>query len=653
MKIAALLLLGGCATGAPPDLDPGLSHLALSAVHPALLLPKTPMTLEGTSFVDEQEGLSWLRLAGTWAPSGGAFRAVDVQLPGRFIDATHLEISEGLWEAFGAEAGSFDGSATLSVDSAVDQTRHTARPLSLSLQLARTLLPVLTEVTQGPIFVNSPVSATGEGFLLGGAEGETRAVLDGCFLPAGQKGPCKTTGMMVGTVVSGLEVPLHPSSPWDRNHAQFPFAPEIAGIHPGSFTGTVSLKNRVAERAPTLSTSLPLVVTLQHPTITKVSPLLGSLGQYIDITGGGFTGGSPGSVTLFRLVGNFTVEGGGSQPVDLYLLPRYVDGGHLRYVIDETDQLGKRVNLRTIAGSFHGTAQPVVLASGALEIGTQTTVDLGLGHVKQVVFLHFDASYAKSLRRFGLQAADEAVRSRVLAVAQRDYTGTNVEFRLDPPNDFALFEQVDILGPDPNGLGLLGYDNTPGKDIGNTRLFDRIGGVNATTQLDGYPGYGGVFAENFLGFSMHPPSDVAGLPLADSTFDEIFDPLRIDRSGQAATLTEVDGLAARDSGDGCPASDRRTQVACAVFVFGNLIGTTLTHETGHSLGLANPNGDGFHNPGNQPNRLMDSGENRPFAERAQLQGAGPARFCSEEVTYLKQILPANGPNDPHPRPPCN
>ena len=49
---------------------------------------------------------------------------------------------------------------------------------------------------------------------------------------------------------------------------------------------------------------------------------------------------------------------------------------------------------------------------------------------------------------------------------------------------------------DPNGLGLFGYDNTPGKDDGNTRLYDKLGGLNAQTQQDGYPGYGGVFLES-------------------------------------------------------------------------------------------------------------------------------------------------------------
>jgi hypothetical protein len=51
---------------------------------------------------------------------------------------------------------------------------------------------------------------------------------------------------------------------------------------------------------------------------------------------------------------------------------------------------------------------------------------------------------------------------------------------------------------------------------------------------------------------------------------------------------------------------------------GNLIGGTLSHEIGHSLGLANPFMEGFHNAGDAPNRIMDSGGNRPFVERAEL-----------------------------------
>ena len=85
---------------------------------------------------------------------------------------------------------------------------------------------------------------------------------------------------------------------------------------------------------------------------------------------------------------------------------------------------------------------------------------------------------------------------------------------------------------------------------------------------------------------------------------------------------------------------------------GSLIGGTLAHELGHSLGLANPFGDGFHDDGDEPDRLMDSGGDRPFPERAELMGQGPGRFCADEYDYLRMILPSSLPADPTPRPPC-
>ena len=78
----------------------------------------------------------------------------------------------------------------------------------------------------------------------------------------------------------------------------------------------------------------------------------------------------------------------------------------------------------------------------------------------------------------------------------------------------------------------------------------------------------------------------------------------------------------------------------------------MAHEIGHSLGLANPFGDGFHNFGDEPNRLMDGGSDRPLPERAILQGQGPAVFCEDEYLYLRQILPSTAPADTSPRPRC-
>ena len=47
-------------------------------------------------------------------------------------------------------------------------------------------------------------------------------------------------------------------------------------------------------------------------------------------------------------------------------------------------------------------------------------------------------------------------------------------------------------GEDPNGSGLFGLDNTAGKDVGNERFDDVIGGFNADTRAQGYAAYGGI-----------------------------------------------------------------------------------------------------------------------------------------------------------------
>src|SRR5262249_41093333 len=194
----------------------------------------------------------------------------------------------------------------------------------------------------------------------------------------------------------------------------------------------------------------------------------------------------------------------------------------------------------------------------------------------QVVPLQSRPAYVEGRRDFGLRAVDGRIRDRILEVCRRSYQGVNIEFRPAPPTDFALFEQVELVGVDPNSAGLFGYDNSPGKDNGNLRLYDRLGGVNAVTQSDGYPGYGGLVLRSLMGFSMHPGSFAMSVPDADPLFDEIFDPFRADRGGHpivAADLAEDVPVLA--DGGACPARDRRGQIACAIFVLGNMVGGTL------------------------------------------------------------------------------
>jgi hypothetical protein len=49
---------------------------------------------------------------------------------------------------------------------------------------------------------------------------------------------------------------------------------------------------------------------------------------------------------------------------------------------------------------------------------------------------------------------------------------------------------------------------------------------------------------------------------------------------------------------------------------------------------------------------MDAGGDRPFNERAQLQGQGPGVFCDDEYTYLRQVLPSTSPSNDIMRPTC-
>jgi hypothetical protein len=655
-RALGLLALVGAACG-PGDvgapIDTGLDGLALHAVAPRTLVPGSGIVATGRSFVGAELGATRLRLRGAM---GGV--PVDVALPARFEDYDRMAVDwpGGLAAGLPAEEGVLAGEAIVEVDSLLDGRTHasTARPVTLTIRAA--LEPRLDSVHDGVIFVNEPIVVEGDGLLLGGAEGRTVAEVAGCFRP---------TGAATCAPITPRAVPVRPENPFDRTRGAFPFDPRIAGILPGSFEGTVTLRNLhgplageiVLESAPLLGDW-----ELVPPAIFSRSPGAASLGQYVEIRGGGFVGPHPddpdpaASSTLLEIEGELLPGGGGPPiPVELILVPEFVAGPLVRYVMNEEDDLGALVDLRRETGRIQGRIRPVVSHGADTIEGDWRPFELDAAWIRQVIWIQFLPSYVESLRHFGLRAVDARIRDRVFEVARRDYTGVNVDFRDESPEDFALYSRVDISGPDLNGLGLLGYDNTPGKDVDNVRLYDKIGGVNATTQEDGYPGYGGVFVESFFGFSEHPGSLARRLDGADAVFDRIFDPFRPDRGGRPVATADLAGgaIPGPPSGDGCPADgDRPAQIACAIWALGSMIGTTTTHEIGHSLGLANPYGQGFHNPGDLPNRLMDAGSARTFRERAELMGEGPAVFCDEEYAYLRAILPTDEPAPPIARPPC-
>jgi len=179
---------------------------------------------------------------------------------------------------------------------------------------------------------------------------------------------------------------------------------------------------------------------------------------------------------------------------------------------------------------------------------------------------------------------------------------------------------------------LFGLDNTSGeegdspKDVMNLRLQEVIGGKNARAEESGYLAYGGVFLESFRQFSTLLPAPIG---LASTRFEDVFEGIAPFLCGQAIEVDEY------------PDGPRAAEIAEAIRVLGNLIGSTLTHEVGHSLGLSLPYGapTEFHNLIDLPNAIMDAGSQRPFEERAELDGQGPAVFNAETRAYLEERLP--------------
>jgi hypothetical protein len=596
--------------------------------------------LSGESFVEDHWGDATLHLVGK---AGGS--NVDVHWAATFVDFSTMTVAidAGKVDDMGGDVD-FAGTATVDVVAASNGITYSSGDLSTTLAFRKKLTPTTTGVIDGVIFVNDQIEVDGDGFLLGGDEGTTFARIAGCFTPD-SGGACAP--------ITQQDLAMTPLEPLSRQKAEFAFSPKLAGIKPGTFTGTVSILNQQTTGGEVAADPITVNYTLVTSQVFSADPPAASLGQYVFIHGGGFVGGEAGAVTELEMTGTFNKTGGNPAPAQMNLIPEFVEGRLVRYVINTDDALGHALDLRVDTGHFTGTVTPIITYGSDTVRGVASQITFDIAPVKQVVYIDFQASYVEELRDFGMRAVNKPIRDRILAVLRRSYLGVNIEFRTEAPTDYSLFEHVEVVGVDPNDQGLFGYDNSPGKDNGNLRLYDRLGGVNATTQEDGYPGYGGVFVRSLMGFSKHPGSFSHSVPGADSVFDNLFDPFRQDQDGTPITAADLSGgVAQLADGSGCPAGNRTDQIACAVFVMGNLIGGTMSHEIGHSLGLANPYMEGFHDAGDAPNRLMDAGGDRPFLERAELQGQGPGVFCDDEYGYLRQIMPSKDPPNDVPRPSC-
>lgn len=654
----ALLLWGGlagCAGDGAVPREKWPADLRIASLAPVAVVRESTLEVHGAGLVTDVLGTTRLHLAGSFAPDGGG-EAVDVDAAFLVAVASAEEASASLAQGAFAQicpggSGTFTGTAWLEVASRATGVVYETDAIGAGLLCRQSFEPVLTSVDGGSYALNATLTVLAEDLLLGGEEGDSWLDVSGCFLPQGVAAPCADNG----TTFSDLRVPLEVVDRSLRRDAHFLLSPDLVGLHPGTIEASVRVINVHASGTETQSAPQDHVVTVLPSRLDSVDPAGSSLGGYVDFLGAGFVGGAPDEGSEILVEGVFTPDDGGpDRTVSTYLVTAFDSGERARYVLDEQDSLGQIVDLRAESGTVSGTFTPRFAKGADSVTGSPVTGSFRIEPVRQVVYVNFTPAYRDALELFGLSAAEPWVRSRILEKAAWIYRGVNVMFQDTPPKDYLLYAEVDVSGFDPNGLGLMGYDNSPGKDVGNLRLYDRIGGVNAKTQEDGYPGFGGVFVESFLAFSEHPPAGIDPHPGATPLFDEIFDPLRPDRHGDPVSSEELAGFVPLSSGDGCPApsGDRAAVIRCGVFVLGNLLGGTMAHELGHSLGLADPGGNRFHNSGEAPNRLMDSGGSRPFEERTELMGGGPEVFCQDNFEYLVSILPT-GIADPIPdRPSC-
>lgn len=642
--VALFFVVLACNAGDDSTLDPlRPKKVTLKSLAPTSIIPDSKVFVVGENLVSQTSHT--LELKGTVNATDAAPRDVTATVDLSVGESTaFFTANDEFFSALGP--GLFSGSATVVSRNDHGETRGDA--LEIALTLSGTLTPNLVDIGDGVVYLNASVQLQAEGFLLNSQEGQTVAQLVGCFLDEGTAEPCNVNGRSIQT-----NVVVSARSETDREWGEFLFGPEIVGIGAGRFTGSVTLFNQHRGGASTQSESRNVQFTLLPSEWVAFDEPTFSLGQYLHASGRGFIGGAQAS-TILRFSGTFSASTGETREVNFDFVPEFVSGTMLRYVVEEKSSLGSVIDLRRETGTLQGTLSFVLVWQGTQVERSGGPVSLVVAPLKQVCWISFTENWISSLRRFGLQAADLVIRKRVFAVLARDYRGINVEFRAEKPVDFALYARVEIAGVDPNGLGLLGYDQTPGKDVGNQRLTDSIGGFNAQTQEDGFPGFGGVFAEALLGFSEHPPADIDQSPLHTPRFDQIFDPFRPEHGEEMMSQEAIKAPSITDTST-CPATTRTEQASCAIFVLGNLVGHTTSHEFGHSLGLADPYGSPtvFHNFGDLPNRLMEGGADRPFDERAELNGQGPAVFCKEEFLYLRDILPTTIPDPVAERPSCN
>jgi len=494
----------------------------------------------------------------------------------------------------------------------------------VTIPLAATLGPSVSAVSPSTIRAGDTIVIEGNGFLHP-SEGVSLVTFEGEF---------EAISPPAVWTLSGLFVPGDAADPMRRDRLELPLTPDLFGVRAGTFKGTVRVQNELYSGGVITSAAVtPGDLVVAVPEVTSVSPLAASRGQRIDVHGLGLlpTDGYLEAGSLFVLEGQFTPARG---PVEAWsgdnvraLFPDFHEGNTVAGVVLRAtkEQDGSLGGFGYIPGRFEGVMTPLVFFGEQSLVGEGKALIFDVQPPRQMIYVKLLPAFDDAIAQFGLGVERSVIVQRVLDVLRRDYQGVNIGFGASAPEGYVEYGIVEVGGADPNGSGLFGLDNTAGKDVNNKRFDDVIGGFNADTRARGYAAYGGIFVAELLNLS----PQLSESPLTSNRFDDVFAGFALPLGGTPA-----------EPGEAISGGPRAAAVQAAALILGNLIANTVGHEIGHSLGLANIEGE-FHNVGDSGPYIMDAGVYRPFEERAEIDGMGPAVFSPTNQEYLEAVLPVS------------
>ena len=557
-------------------------------------------------------------------PGGSSFRRVNEDQGDILVE---LPVEEGFWNQ---SQGSFNGEIEIVLfDEIGDLAVGTLEEVFLTGQ--EQVPPNLSVVPGGMYFVNQAIDISGTNFLRPN-EGTTWAVVSGDFSPE----------MGASFAISNAKIPVRWTG--SRTSASFVIDPAAFGVQLGSFSGSLSFENELRTGDVFAgNVQSDFQIQIQQSFMANFKEDAGSRGQRIEIVGRGFVVQNPakGYGMFLRFDGEFAYDDGSPLleirgPDALQRTPDEVLSDQVAVISVWYEISGNRLfGIGANPGVFRGSVTPVLFDERGEQEGLGWQGEFRVLPTKQMVYIKYLPGFTKGLEKYGISNIEFEIRKKILEFTNRDYSEVNVEFVNEVPLNFIDYATIEVGGPDPTGGNKFGYDNTCNvteqkcKDTDNLFLGDYLGGVNQNSASEYDTPFGGVFIESFDYFS---PTLTPENEDASQDFDRILGPFMPALGGKPVLGTEY------------PLGDRDQEINTAIGLVSAVIANTVTHEVGHSLGLAffpqdriRP-GEQFHNRIPCDWCIMDSGSQRPFEERGEIVDGIPV-FKDRNLNYLKDILP--------------